>query len=74
MNTPVRAYVVLAPGTGSADIPLPALLDASGEFQAAYDATGGCGYLIRPDGYIGYRAGRITAPELLNHLGIIFAK
>jgi len=70
----LRAYVVLAPGTGSADIPLPALLDASGEFQAAYDATGGCGYLIRPDGYIGYRAGRITAPELLNHLGIIFAK
>ena len=70
----LRAYVVLAPGADSADIPLPALLDASGEFQAAYDATGGCGYLIRPDGYIGYRAGRITAPKLLTHLGIIFAK
>jgi hypothetical protein len=69
----LRAYAVLAAGVDSADVMLPTIEDASGEFSASYDANGGCGYLIRPDGYIGYRAGKITIPNLLAHLGKTFA-
>jgi hypothetical protein len=69
----LRIYVVLAAGVDPSHLLLPAIQDASGEFRAAYDATGGCGYLIRPDGYVGYRAGRITIPNLLAHLGKTFA-
>ena len=28
----------------------------AGEFQGAYGATGGNGYLVRPDGYVDFRA------------------
>jgi hypothetical protein len=73
----LRCYVVLDPGAdlaaGSGDVRLLALQDVSGQFRAAYDASGGCGYLIRPDGYVGYRAFRIGTSGLLAHLRRIFA-
>jgi hypothetical protein len=53
----LRAYAILDP-----DVPdpgyvwLPALEDAEGTFGAAYGATGTAAYLIRPDGYVGFRA------------------
>ncbi|TMM18896.1 MAG: pentachlorophenol monooxygenase [Actinobacteria bacterium] len=69
----LHTYVVLAAGVDPAQVLLPTVQDVAGEFRSAYDATGGCGYLIRPDGYVGYRAGKITSPNLLAHLGKTFA-
>jgi 2-polyprenyl-6-methoxyphenol hydroxylase-like FAD-dependent oxidoreductase len=69
----LRGYLILAPGTPPPLDPVPALDDAGGEFRAAYDAAGGCGYLIRPDGYVGYRAGQVTEPGLVAHLATVFA-
>jgi 2-polyprenyl-6-methoxyphenol hydroxylase-like FAD-dependent oxidoreductase len=76
-NGRLRCYLVVAPDTdltaGAVESGLPALQDASGQFRAAYGASSGCGYLIRPDGYIGYRAAPIGIQGLRAHLGRIFA-
>jgi hypothetical protein len=55
------------------DAPVPVLRDASGEFRAAYGAVGGCCYLLRPDGHVGFRAGRTGTDELTAHLAVVFA-
>jgi 2-polyprenyl-6-methoxyphenol hydroxylase-like FAD-dependent oxidoreductase len=68
----LRAHVVVAPDADSPDASVPVLADAAGQFRTAYDATGGCGYLIRPDGYVGYRAGQMATPQLTAHLRAIF--
>jgi pentachlorophenol monooxygenase len=70
----LRTYVVLAAGVDPTGVMLPTVEDASGQFRASYDAVGGCGYLIRPDGYVGYRAGNITISKLLAQLGRTFAE
>jgi 2-polyprenyl-6-methoxyphenol hydroxylase-like FAD-dependent oxidoreductase len=69
----LRTYVVLAESVDPSSVMLPAVQDSSGEFRASYDATGGCGYLIRPDGYVGYRAGKITASRFFAQLGKTFS-
>lgn len=33
----------------------PALRDAAGDFRAAYAAADGVSFVVRPDGYLGYR-------------------
>jgi site-specific DNA recombinase len=38
-----------------------------------YGATGGTGYLVRPDGYIGFRAAPLTCAGLHRHLEGVFA-
>ncbi len=40
------------------------IVDAAGEFQTTYAATGGSGYLVRPDGYLGFRATPIGTAAL----------
>jgi hypothetical protein len=49
------------------------IVDAAGEFQTTYAATGGSGYLVRPDGYLGFRATPIGTAALRNHLERVFA-
>jgi hypothetical protein len=44
------------------------IVDAAGEFRATYAATGGSGCLVRPDGYLGFRAAPITTTALQGHL------
>ncbi|HEY0302047.1 MAG TPA: hypothetical protein VGC36_11960, partial [Rhizomicrobium sp.] len=44
------------------------LSDAAGEFRAAYAAAGASLWLIRPDGYIGYRAAPADAVRLSAYL------
>jgi 2-polyprenyl-6-methoxyphenol hydroxylase-like FAD-dependent oxidoreductase len=51
----------------------PMIVDAAGEFRTAYAATGGSGYLVRPDGYLGFRAAPITATVLRSHLERVFS-
>ncbi len=52
---------------------LPLIVDEAGEFQGAYGATGGNGYLVRPDGYVGFRAAPLTCADLRSHLEGVFA-
>ena len=70
----VVVYGIVDPGAQVVDHErFPLLTDAGGEFRRAYGASRACCYLIRPDGYVGYRAGRIDAARLDTHLHRIFA-
>lgn len=69
----LRAYMIVAQHSEPLDCDLPTLRDAAGEFRAAYDAENGCGYLIRPDGYVGYRAAEINSSNVTSHLDHTFA-
>lgn len=51
----LRTYAVVAPALDPGWLAMPVLRDLEGEFSAAYDARDACAYLIRPDGYVGYR-------------------
>ena len=51
----------------------PVILDAEAEFRDAYGATAGSGYLVRPDGYLGFRAAPLTTTALHDHLERVFA-
>jgi 2-polyprenyl-6-methoxyphenol hydroxylase-like FAD-dependent oxidoreductase len=53
--------------------PIPVVRDAAGEFRTAYGALGGCCYLIRPDGQVGFRAGQARAEELASHVVKVIA-
>ena len=57
-HVPRDAYAILDPAIPDPDYTwLPALRDAEGTFREAYGATEGtAAYLIRPDGYVGFRA------------------
>ena len=49
------------------------LADPDGEVHRRYGASAECLYLIRPDGYIGYRSQPADASALARYLGSIFA-
>jgi 2-polyprenyl-6-methoxyphenol hydroxylase-like FAD-dependent oxidoreductase len=68
----IAAYAVLAGGVEAAPT-LPTVRDPAGAFALAYGAAGTCAYLIRPDGYIGYRSAPPGADRLAAYLGRIFA-
>jgi 2-polyprenyl-6-methoxyphenol hydroxylase-like FAD-dependent oxidoreductase len=53
--------------------PVPVVRDAAGEFRTAYGAVGGCCYVVRPDGQVGFRAGRTRGEELASHLATVVA-
>jgi pentachlorophenol monooxygenase len=53
--------------------PVPVVRDAAGEFRAAYGAVGGCCYVVRPDGQVGFRAGRASAEEIASHLASVLS-
>lgn len=55
------------------EVTVPVVRDGAGEFRSAYGAVGGCCYLVRPDGQVGFRAGRARADELASHLATIVA-
>jgi pentachlorophenol monooxygenase len=68
----VRTYVI----TAAPDLQVPGsptIVDAAGEFRAVYGASGGGGCLVRPDGYLAFRATPITATALRSHLERVFA-
>src|SRR5262245_6437761 len=49
------------------------LVDTESAFRLTYGARGACLYLIRPDGYVGYRAAPADAQRLNRYLSRIFA-
>lgn len=72
----IATYAVLSVSADDLDpavAAVPCLLDADGEYQVTYAATGGAGHLIRPDGHLGFRAAPITATLLRDHLSQVFA-
>lgn len=65
-------WVIVAPHTSADGLALPVVEDARGEFRENYGATGGAGFVIRPDGYVGLRAARMSGPELVSGLAAAF--
>jgi hypothetical protein len=70
----VMIYVV---GTGDGAVQIPGwsggfIVDRDGALHRAYHAVAPCAYLIRPDGYIGYRSFPAETTHLLEFLGRIF--
>src|SRR5690606_17142064 len=54
----LRCYALAPAGQASVEITgLPLLVDAAGEFQRRYAGSGRAAWLVRPDGYLGYRTG-----------------
>jgi 2-polyprenyl-6-methoxyphenol hydroxylase-like FAD-dependent oxidoreductase len=67
----LTVYAILAPDVDAGQLALPFVRDAAGEFLDGY---GGAGvYVIRPDGYVGYRAAQADAGRLRAYLGRLFA-
>jgi pentachlorophenol monooxygenase len=67
-----RTYLIAPDPVRSVAGP-PVIVDAAGEFRDTYAAVGGSGYLVRPDGYLGFRAAPLTATALRRHLELVFA-
>ncbi|MET4613155.1 2-polyprenyl-6-methoxyphenol hydroxylase-like FAD-dependent oxidoreductase [Rhodococcus sp. PvR044] len=64
----VRSHVIVA-----RDVELPTvsgiiLRDADGRFAAGYGAGDRTGFLVRPDGYVGYRSDQVTLAGLADNL------
>ncbi len=68
----LRAYAILADGVELRGLELPVVRDADGAFAAAYGASGGCAYLVRPDGYVGYRERSPSTAGVVAALGRVF--
>jgi 2-polyprenyl-6-methoxyphenol hydroxylase-like FAD-dependent oxidoreductase len=70
----IQAYALVHP-----DFDLPAieglsiLADSQNEFARLYGATRKSAFLIRPDGYVGYRGEPLEAERLAAHLKMVFA-
>jgi 2-polyprenyl-6-methoxyphenol hydroxylase-like FAD-dependent oxidoreductase len=66
----VHCHLVVAAEVALADTAGPVLRDGSHRFASAYGTTGTpvAAYLIRPDGYVGYRSDRPAAATVLGHL------
>lgn len=70
----VKTLVVSAPGDETAGLAWsgPILSDAGGALRQRFGARSECLYLIRPDGYVGYRCQPASEEHLLAYLGGIF--
>jgi pentachlorophenol monooxygenase len=67
------AYLVVAPGVDTGWTPVPVLRDRDGQFAAAYHATDGHVFVLRPDGYLGYRGDAADGDALTTYLKGTFA-
>ncbi|MFD4182583.1 FAD-dependent monooxygenase [Rhodococcus sp. NPDC058514] len=64
----VRSHVIVAADADLPGVSGVTLRDADGSFAAGYAAADRTGYLIRPDGYVGYRSDAITFAGLAENL------
>ena len=66
----VNDHLVLAPGhvEGRPDGLGAILTDPTGELHELYGASGPTAYLVRPDGYVGFRSAPADEGRLLEHL------
>src|SRR5262249_39605256 len=69
----LKAYVIAAPEVpGRGGDGCPTLVDSGRQFQRAYAAGGATAYLVRPDGYVGFRTDALRVDTLGRYLGGIF--
>lgn len=68
----ITSYVIAAPGAVIEDTNLPVLRDSDGAFGAAYDVSGTSVFVVRPDGYLGFRANRADADSVVEYLRATF--
>lgn len=69
----IRAYAIFAPDCAATSLEgLPVLTDSRQEFARLYAPQRASAYLVRPDGYLGYRAPSIDLEHLRRHLGATF--
>jgi hypothetical protein len=64
----IRGYVITPQDTGKLKTELPIIEDSPGAFKESYGAGMAAIYLVRPDGYIGYRSDQLTWAPLCNHM------
>ncbi len=69
----VEAYLVAAPEADTGRTLVPVLRDGDGRFAAAYHATEGQVFVLRPDGYLGYRGDAADLDALTGYLTATFA-
>jgi pentachlorophenol monooxygenase len=69
----IDVHAVLAAGLGPADLQLPVVTDADGAFRQVYGASASAAFLIRPDGYLAYRAPTVAAAGIESALGRVFS-
>ena len=67
------AYLVASPDADTGRTLIPVLRDGDGEFAAAYHATDGQVFVLRPDGYLGYRGDAADVDSLTRYLKATFA-
>jgi pentachlorophenol monooxygenase len=65
-------YLVVAPSAEVTETALPLLRDTTGEFASAYSAQGIAVFILRPDGYLGYRADTVDVADILRYLTATF--
>ncbi|CAB3751798.1 FAD-dependent monooxygenase [Paraburkholderia humisilvae] len=59
------ALLIAAPGCAPPyDETIPVLTDNAGAFAATFGAPGGTAWIMRPDGYIGWRSGQVSAQAI----------
>jgi 2-polyprenyl-6-methoxyphenol hydroxylase-like FAD-dependent oxidoreductase len=68
----LRAFAIVAPQLQLQWLPIGVARDAEGRFSAAYGAWGACAYLVRPDGYVGYRQRPLDADGVVRALAKVF--
>jgi pentachlorophenol monooxygenase len=69
----VRPYAVLAPDVDDRGMSIPVVRDTEGGFRSAYGMSSATLCLVRPDGYVGYRASPPDEGRLTAHLSHTFA-
>jgi 2-polyprenyl-6-methoxyphenol hydroxylase-like FAD-dependent oxidoreductase len=67
------AYLLVAPGVDTGWTPVPVLRDGDGQFAALYHAADAQVFVLRPDGYLGYRGDAGDVDALTTYLKATFA-
>ncbi|NED62467.1 pentachlorophenol monooxygenase, partial [Streptomyces sp. SID10244] len=65
-------YLVASPEAQVASTELSLIRDVEGRFAVAYRPDGDTVFIVRPDGYLGYRGPVGDGMSMTEHLGLTF--
>ncbi|MEE3853527.1 FAD-dependent monooxygenase [Gordonia sp. LSe1-13] len=68
----VGVYMVASPEAQVGSTALPLIRDSAGLFAAGYVPASSSIFIVRPDGYLGYRGPTADAASALDHLALTF--
>ncbi|MDV7083052.1 pentachlorophenol monooxygenase [Rhodococcus sp. IEGM 248] len=68
----VDTYLVASPSADVGETVLPLVRDRDGEFAHAYGAEGSAAFVVRPDGYLGFRQSPVAVDGLTEYLKSTF--